>query len=116
MTDDVYISKPRPILRPLDIESAQKQLDMFKELENTSKMSRWMDKFKTFNLFFRGRERSALQANNILKAIFYYPDSREFVDKMENEEDFHISNTIANIHVWMVTTRLKHFSEEKYGK
>jgi hypothetical protein len=44
-----------------------------------------------------------------------YQDSREFVDALQLQEDFHIHNSVANMHIWLLYQRLRDFSENKFA-
>lgn len=44
-----------------------------------------------------------------------YQDCREFVDTLQLQEDFHIQNSIANIHVWLIYQRLRDFAQNKFA-
>ena len=44
-----------------------------------------------------------------------YQDSREFVTALELQEDFHIHNSIANVHLWLIYQRLRDFSSNKFA-
>jgi len=44
-----------------------------------------------------------------------YQDCREFVDALQLQDDFHIHNSIANMHIWLLYQRLRDFSENKFA-
>lgn len=50
----------------------------------------------------RGSHRSKLVATQILKRFMLYMDSWEFVTELDLQEDFHIHNSVANMHVWLI--------------
>ena len=42
-------------------------------------------------------------------------DSWEFVNELDLQEDFHIHNSVANMHVWLIVSRLRDFKENKFA-
>jgi len=44
-----------------------------------------------------------------------YMDSWEFVNELDLQEDFHIHNSVANLHVWLIYQRLRDFKENKFA-
>lgn len=71
--------------------------------------------FTDTKAFERGNKRSALQASQLMARFLLYQDSWEFVNNMNLQEDFHIQNSIANMHLWLVYQRLRDFSENKFA-
>jgi len=63
----------------------------------------------------RGARRSKLVAYQLLKRFMLYMDSWEFVTELDLQEDFHIHNSVANMHVWLIYQRLRDFKENKFA-
>lgn len=51
----------------------------------------------------------------MLERIFNYPDSWEFINHIEVEEDFHIMISVLNMHVWLVANRLRDFTKNQFS-
>ena len=71
--------------------------------------------FTDTKTFERGQKRSYLQAQQLMARALLYMDSWEFVNSIDLEEDFHIQNSIANMHIWLLYQRLRDFSENKFA-
>jgi hypothetical protein len=56
-----------------------------------------------------------LQSTQLLTRFMLYQDSREFVDALQLQEDFHIHNSVANMHIWLLYQRLRDFAENKFA-
>lgn len=50
-----------------------------------------------------------------MSRAFLYMDSWEFINNIDLEEDFHIHNSVANLHIWLIYQRLRDFSENKFA-
>jgi hypothetical protein len=68
----------------------------------TSKIRRAFSYFTDIKAFERGSKRSKLQAAQLMSRSFLYMDSWEFVNNIDLEEDFHIHNSVANMHIWLI--------------
>jgi len=44
-----------------------------------------------------------------------YQDSWEFVNALDLQDDFHIHNSIANVHLWLIYQRLRDFSSNTFA-
>ena len=44
-----------------------------------------------------------------------YPDSWEFINHIEVEEDFHIMISVLNMHVWLIANRLRDFTKNQFS-
>jgi hypothetical protein len=66
--------------------------------------------FTDVKAFERGQKRSVMQANTLLQRMLMYIDSWEFVNSMDIPNDFHINHSIANMHIWLLYTRLRDFA------
>jgi len=44
------------------------------------------------------------------------PDSWEFVKQMDVEEDFHINQSIVNMHAWIIIAWLREFSKNLFAQ
>jgi len=66
--------------------------------------------FTDVKAFERGQKRSVMQASTLLQRMLMYIDSWEFVNTMDIPNDFHINHSIANMHIWLLYTRLRDFS------
>ena len=66
--------------------------------------------FTDVKAFERGQKRSVMQASTLLQRMLMYIDSWEFVNTMDSPNDFHINNSIANMHIWLLYTRLRDFA------
>ena len=71
--------------------------------------------FKDIPVFERGTKRSKMQAANLITRFMLYQDSWEFVNSLDLQEDFHIHNSIANLHLWLIYQRLRDFSQNKFA-
>ena len=58
--------------------------------------------FTDTKAFERGAKRAQLQSQQLMARFLLYMDSNEFVNNMDIEEDFHIHNSIANMHIWLI--------------
>ena len=90
-------------------------MSIHQDIEQTGKLRRAMMWFTEVKAFERGQKRCELQAKQIMARFLLYMDSNEFVTNIDLQEDFHIHNSIANMHAWLVFQRLRDFSENKYA-
>ena len=44
-----------------------------------------------------------------------YQDSWEFFNALDLQDDFHIHNSFANVHLWLLSQRLRDFSNNKFA-
>lgn len=116
MNDPDYLAKPRPIHAPFDMDDALKHLNTYMDIQNFGKIRRFWTWLNDMKLYERGRHRSQLQASMLLQKLFQYPDTWEFVSKMDTEEDFHINHSVVNMHIWLVVTRLRDFTKNKFAE
>jgi len=75
---------------------------MNQDIDQTSTLRRWVQFFTEEKVLDRGSHRSKLVATQILKRFMLYMDSWEFVTELDLQEDFHIHNSVANMHVWLI--------------
>jgi hypothetical protein len=102
MTDPEYLAKPRPIFYHLSLDESLKHLHTFLDIKNIKGIRRiwiWLTQMRYYE---RSRHRNQLHAKIILQKVFMYPDSWEFVNQLEVEEDFHINHSIVNMHIWLI--------------
>lgn len=102
MTDPDYLAKPRPIFSYFNLDDSLKHLYTYLDIKNISKLRRAWIWLTEMRIYERSRHRNKLQAKIILQKLFQYPDSWEFVNQLEVEEDFHINHSIINMHIWLV--------------
>ena len=50
----------------------------------------------------RGKKRCKMQASALITRFMLYQDSWEFVNALDLQEDFHIHNSFANVHLWLI--------------
>jgi len=72
----------------------------------------WLNDIATLE---RGEKRSKMQANALIARFMLYQDSWEFVNALDLQDDFHIHNSIANVHLWLMYQRLRDFSSNKFA-
>lgn len=72
----------------------------------------WLNDIATLE---RGEKRSKMQANALISRFMLYQDSWEFVNALDLQDDFHIHNSIANVHLWLMYQRLRDFSSNKFA-
>ena len=80
-----------------------------------SVLRRWLSFLTEEKTLDRGARRSKLVAYQLLKRFMLYMDSWEFVTELDLQEDFHIHNSVANMHIWLICQRLKDFKENKFA-
>jgi hypothetical protein len=56
-----------------------------------------------------------MQSQQLMARFLLYQDSFEFVETLQLQDDFHIHNSIANMHIWLLYQRLRDFSENKFA-
>jgi hypothetical protein len=116
MTDPDFLAKPRPIFSHFSMDDSLKHLYTYLDIRNISKLRRVWVWLTEMRIYERSRHRNQLQARVILQKLFQYPDSWEFVNQLEVEEDFHINHSIVNMHIWLIQTRLKDFTKNKFAE
>lgn len=102
MIDPEYFANARPTFEPFDLSKALDNMRINQEIDRTSTIRRWMQFFTEEKVLDRGKHRSALVATQLLKRFMLYMDSWEFVNELDLQEDFHIHNSVANMHVWLI--------------
>jgi hypothetical protein len=116
MTDPEYLSKARPEFLHFSLDDSLNHLYTNLDIKNIRGIRRlwvWLTQMRYYE---RSRHRNNLQAKVVLQKVFQYPDSWEFVNQLDVEEDFHINHSIANMHIWMISTRLKDFVKNKFAE
>ena len=71
--------------------------------------------FTDVKVFERGKTRSQLVATQLITRFLLYQDSHEFVNALDLQDDFHIHNSVANMHLWLLFQRLRDFSHNKFA-
>jgi len=115
MTDEEYLAKPRPIFSRFSMDDSLKHLYTYMDIQNHNRLRRAWVWLTEMRIYERSRHRNQLQAKVMLQKLFQYPDSWEFVNQLETEEDFHINHSIMNMHIWLITTRLNDFTRNKFS-
>jgi len=115
MNDEEYFGKVKPKFEPIDLDNAIACLDIHHDINQTNRFRRWWSNYKDIKVMERGEERSKMSAAMILNRILLYQDSWEFVDKLDLHDDFHIHNSVANMHLWLITQRLRDFANNKFA-
>lgn len=64
----------------------------------------------------RGSRRAKLIASSLLQRFLLYQDSWDFINTLELQDDFHIHNSVANMHLWLLMQRLRDFPENLFAK
>lgn len=116
MTDPDYLAKPRPIFSKFSMDESLKHLYTYMDIRNIKGLRRAWVWLTEMRIYERSRHRNKLQAKVLLQKLFQYPDSWEFVNQLEVEEDFHINHSIINMHLWLICTRLKDFTKNKFAE
>ncbi|CAI2359543.1 unnamed protein product [Moneuplotes crassus] len=116
MTDPEYLAKPKPIFSYFTMDDSLKHLYTYLDIKNVGRIRRFWVWLTEMRLYERSRHRNQLQAKIILQKLFQYPDTWEFVNQLEVEEDFHINHSIVNMHIWLVCTRLRDFTKNKFAE
>lgn len=115
MNDPEYFGTARPYFDTFDLDAAMKCMHMHHDIQQAGYLRRGMSWFTDTKVFERGSKRSEMQADNLMTRFMLYQDSYEFVESLSLKEDFHIHNSIANMHVWLLYQRLRDFSENKFA-
>lgn len=102
MTDPEYLAKAKPEFSYFSMDDSLKHLYTYLDIKNVGKIRRFWTWLTEMRMYERSRHRNQLQAKIILQKLFQYPDSWEFVNQLEVEEDFHINHSIVNMHMWLV--------------
>ena len=50
----------------------------------------------------RGSKRAKIQASQLITRFMLYQDSWEFFNSLDLQDDFHIHNSFANMHLWLI--------------
>ena len=102
MTDPEFLAKPRPEFSYFSLDNSVKHLNTYLDIKNVGRIRRFWVWLTEMRVYERSRHRNQLQAKIILQKLFQYPDTWEFVNQLEVEEDFHINHSIVNMHIWLV--------------
>lgn len=51
----------------------------------------------------------------LITQLMLYADSWEFFESLDLQDDFHIHNSFANVHLWLIHQRLRDFSSNKFA-
>jgi hypothetical protein len=115
MNHPEYFGQPKPVFLAFDLDAAMRNMHIHQDIMQTGKLRRMFSYFTDTKTFERGQKRSYLQAQQLMARALLYMDSWEFVNSIDLEEDFHIQNSIANMHIWLLYQRLRDFSENKFA-
>ena len=63
----------------------------------------------------RGTKRAKLIASSLLQRFLLYQDSWDFINTLDLQDDFHIHNSVANMHLWLLMQRLRDFPENLFA-
>jgi hypothetical protein len=116
MNSPEYFGTARPTFMPFDLDKAMECMRTHQDIQQTSQLRRALSWFTDTKAFERGEKRNVLQAQQLMARFLLYMDSNEFVGTVDLQEDFHIHNSIANMHAWLVYQRLRDFTENKYAE
>lgn len=116
MTDPEFLAKARPEFSYFSMDESIKHLYTYLDIRNVGRIRRFWVWLTEMRIYERSRHRNQLQAKVILQKLFQYPDSWEFVNQLEVEEDFHINHSIVNMHIWLIITRLRDFTKNKFAE
>ena len=115
MNSHEYFANTKPKFIPFDLNKALENMYIHQDIQKTNQIRRWMTYFTDTKTFERGHKRSLMQATTSLQRMLMYIDSWEFVTSMDIPNDFHVNHSIANMHVWLLYSRLRDFSENKFA-
>merc|ERR1719491_515794 len=102
MNDPEYFANSKPLFEPFDLDKAMIALNTHHDIMQVSKLRRALAWFTDIKAYERGKSRSALVTTQLITRFFLYQDSWEFINSMDLEDDFHIHNSVANMHLWLL--------------
>jgi len=102
MNDPEYFGNERPRFDQLDLDKALACIPIYMDIERKGRFARALSWFHYNPLLERGTKRSQIQAASLISRFVLYQDSHEFVTALDLQEDFHIHNSIANMHLWLI--------------
>ena len=115
MNDGEYFGTSKPQFEPFDLDKAMEFIPVYQDIQKQGRLRRAMAWFNDMSFLDRGSKRSKLQASAIITRFMLYQDSWEFADCLDLQDDFHIHNSIANMHLWLLYQRLRDFSSNKFA-
>lgn len=115
MNDIEYFGTGKPLFLPFDLDMALTCMYTHQDIQRTSAARRALSWFTDTKAFERGQKRSMLQSTQLVTRFLLYQDSWEFTEAFQLQDDFHIHNSIANLHIWLLYQRLRDFSENKFA-
>ena len=83
-----------------------------REVKDTSK---WSSFRGIFSQRRREENETRKRADILLSRIFHYIECYEFVHNLNMPEDFLRLQAAANIHLWLLVQRLRHFSVSSFS-
>lgn len=102
MVDLEYFGTVRPEFELVDLDFAKECIGVYQDIMQVNRFKRALSWFKDFSILERGQHRSKLQATALLTRAMLYLDSWEFVNALDLQDDFHIHNSLANVHIWLI--------------
>ena len=102
MNDPEYFANPKPQFEPYNLDKALESLSLNQDIVKMGKLRRLYAWFADVKVFERGKTRSQLVATQLITRFLLYQDSHEFVNALDLQDDFHIHNSVANMHLWLL--------------
>jgi len=115
MCDPEFFGIAKPEFDLFDLDRALSFIPVYQDINKASKLRRALVWLKDVPFLERGTKRSKMQASALVTRFMLYQDSWEFVDSLNLQDDFHIHNSIANMHLWLLFQRLRDFSSNKFA-
>ena len=115
MIDPEYFGSAKPLFEQFDLDKALKMIPIYQDIHKTGKLKRAIAWLKDMPILERGSKRSKIQASALITRYMLYQDSWEFVNALDLQDDFHIHNSIANVHLWLIYQRLRDFSSNTFA-